>query len=139
MSEGQAVLDGQGLADNVIYGDGPGEVCPRRQGQPHGLPVRAGLVPAPDSEPQPVRQARSLRPQFRIMVQMTVIDEEAPKPIAHWTPNRYRALAAAELEAAVLHEEDYLPRLGAVGHVAVVCFEPGERPRMVSVRHFPEQ
>ncbi len=74
MSEGQAVLDGQGLADNVIYGDGPGEVCPRRQGQPHGLPVRAGLVPAPDSEPQPVRQARSLRPQFRIMVQMTVID-----------------------------------------------------------------
>lgn len=130
MSEA-ATVDGPG---GVTYGDGPGEVCPRRQGpdegRPPGAPVRAGLVPAPEAAP--------LRPWYRILVTVTPLGFETPQPVSHFTAQKFRTIEAVDIEAAHLYELDYLPMREVMGTVAVVEMRPGQTPIVVNARHFPE-
>lgn len=87
----------------------------------------------------PVRQARSLRPKFKVLVELTHLADDEIKPVCHWLPGHYRKPESADIDASAVYEEDYLSMPGVIGHVAVVEIIPGEGTRLYSVRHFPEE
>ena len=149
MSEAETVLDGQG--DEPVGIPASTLVAPPwtdSRAMPDSL-LRMGLPdagletsePAALPEQAPVKQARSLLPRYRVMVQLTRVDDDHDQPdaVAHWLPGHYRKPESADIDASAVYEEDYLTMHGVIGHVAVVECVPGEAPRLYSVRHFPEE